>query len=86
MSHVIHTKMSEGRRIAIPAEMCHEYNLEPGNTVVMEASESGIVLRPLDTVIDEVRNFFADAAPPDVKLSEELSKDRRKEAAKEERG
>lgn len=86
MSHVTHTKMSEGRRVAIPAEMCREYGLEPGSPVVLEPSESGIVVRPLDTVIREVQAFFADAAPPDVLLSEELSRDRRAEAAREDRG
>lgn len=86
MSHVIHTKMSEGRRVVIPVEMCHEYGLEPGDPVVLEPSESGIVLLPLDTVIREVQSFFADVAPPDVLLSEELSKDRREEAERENRG
>lgn len=86
MNHVIHTKMSEGRRVVIPAELCHDYKLEPGQTVVLEPSKSGIVLRPLDTVLGEVQDFFADAAPPDVLLSEELSKDRRREAARENRG
>jgi bifunctional DNA-binding transcriptional regulator/antitoxin component of YhaV-PrlF toxin-antitoxin module len=86
MSHVIHTKMSEGRRVAIPAELCHEYGLEPGAPVVLEPSEAGIVLRPLDTVIREVQEFFADAAPPEVLLSDELSNDRRKEAERESRG
>jgi bifunctional DNA-binding transcriptional regulator/antitoxin component of YhaV-PrlF toxin-antitoxin module len=85
MSNVIHTKMGEGRRVAIPAEMCHEYGLEPGAPVVLEPSESGIILRPLDVVIREVQAFFADAAPRDVLLSEELIRDRRAEAAREDR-
>jgi bifunctional DNA-binding transcriptional regulator/antitoxin component of YhaV-PrlF toxin-antitoxin module len=78
--------MSEGRRIAIPSELCQEYGLQPGDPIVLEPTESGIVLRPLDTVIREVQAFFADVAPADVRLSEELSRDRRKEAAREERG
>jgi len=78
--------MSEGRRVAIPAEMCQEYGLEPGTPVVLEPSGSGIVLRPLDAVIREVQAFFADVAPADVLLSEELSRDRREEAARENRG
>jgi bifunctional DNA-binding transcriptional regulator/antitoxin component of YhaV-PrlF toxin-antitoxin module len=86
MSNVIHTKMGEGRRVAIPSELCQEYGLKPGAPVVLEPSESGIVLRPLDTVIREVQAFFADAAPADVLLSEELSKDRRDEASRESRG
>jgi bifunctional DNA-binding transcriptional regulator/antitoxin component of YhaV-PrlF toxin-antitoxin module len=86
MVHVIHTKMGEGRRVAIPAELCEEYGLQPGTTVVLEPSPSGIVVRPLETVIREVQAFFADAAPPDVLLSDELSRDRKAEAARDKRG
>ena len=86
MSNVTHTKMSEGRRIAIPAEMCREYGIEPGTPLVLEPAKSGIMLRPLESVVREVQTFFADAAPPDVVLSEELSRDRREEAAGESRG
>jgi bifunctional DNA-binding transcriptional regulator/antitoxin component of YhaV-PrlF toxin-antitoxin module len=85
MSHVIHTKMGQGRRVAIPAELCHQYGLEPGHPVVLEPSESGIVVRPLEKVIEEVQAFFADAAPHDVVLSKELSRDRRAEARREDR-
>lgn len=85
MTHVIHTKLSESRRVAIPAELCQEYGLEPGSPVVLEASESGIVLRPLEAVVREVQAFFADAAPPEVRLSDELIRERRAEAAQEDR-
>jgi bifunctional DNA-binding transcriptional regulator/antitoxin component of YhaV-PrlF toxin-antitoxin module len=85
MSHVIHTKIGQGRRVAIPAELCHQYGLEPGVAVVLEPSESGIVVRPLNTVVREVQAFFSDAAPRDVVLSDELSRDRRAEATREER-
>jgi bifunctional DNA-binding transcriptional regulator/antitoxin component of YhaV-PrlF toxin-antitoxin module len=86
MEHVIHTKMGGGRRIAIPADVCHKYGLEPGTPVVLEPTDTGLVLRPLGAVMREVQRFFADVAPPDVLLSEELSRDRRKEAEREDRG
>ena len=86
MGNVIHTKLGEGRRIAIPAELCQQYGLEPGDPVVLEPSTSGIVMRPLDAVIREVQAFFADAAPPGVMLSDELIRDRREEAERENRG
>ena len=85
MSQVIHTKMSKGRRVTIPAEMCRDHDLEPGGTVVLEPSESGIVLRSFDTVIREVQEFFADVAWPGILLSDELSKDRQQSAAQDER-
>ena len=86
MNQIIHTKLGEGRRVAIPAELCHQYHLEPGTPVVLEASESGIILRPLETVIRDVQAFFADTAPPEVKLSDELMKERRAEAKRDKRG
>ena len=86
MEHVIHTKLSEGRRVAIPAELCHRYGIEPGDAVVLEPSESGIVLRPLHTVIRDVQAYFADIAPPGVSLSEELLRERRQEAERENHG
>jgi bifunctional DNA-binding transcriptional regulator/antitoxin component of YhaV-PrlF toxin-antitoxin module len=86
MENVIHAKLGEGRRVAIPAELCQRYGIEPGEPVVLEPSDSGIVIRPLDTVIREVQAYFAGIAPPGVSLSEELLRDRREEAERENRG
>jgi bifunctional DNA-binding transcriptional regulator/antitoxin component of YhaV-PrlF toxin-antitoxin module len=86
MSDVIHTKLGEGRRVAIPAELCQRYGIEPGDPVVLEPTDTGIVMRPLEVVIREVQAYFADLAPPDVLLSEELLRDRREEAERENRG
>jgi bifunctional DNA-binding transcriptional regulator/antitoxin component of YhaV-PrlF toxin-antitoxin module len=86
MHRVIHTKLGEGRRVAIPSEMCHELGLEPGMPVVLESTDTAIVLRPLDEVVREVQDYFTDAAPPKTLLSEELSRDRRAEAARDTRG
>ena len=86
MSHeVVHTKLGEGRRVAIPADLCQQHGLEPGDPVVLETSDACIVVRPLDAVIREVQAFFKDAAPSDVVVSEELIRDRREEAAREDR-
>ena len=74
MGNVIHSKMGEGRRVAIPAELCQQYGIEPGDPVVLEPSATGIIMRPLDVVIREVQAFFADAAPPEAMLSEELER------------
>jgi bifunctional DNA-binding transcriptional regulator/antitoxin component of YhaV-PrlF toxin-antitoxin module len=86
MQRVIHTKLGEGRRVAIPSEMCHELGLEPGTPVVLESTETTIVLRPLGEVVREVQEYFADAGPKKMLLSKELSRDRRAEAARDKRG
>ena len=41
---------------------------------MLEPSATGIIMRPLDVVIREVQAFFADAAPPEAMLSEELER------------
>jgi bifunctional DNA-binding transcriptional regulator/antitoxin component of YhaV-PrlF toxin-antitoxin module len=86
MNQVIHTKLGAGRRVAIPANLCQQYGLEPGTPVVLEAGASGIMLRPLDEVIREVQAFFTGAAPAEIVLSEALLQDRRAEAEQENRG
>ena len=83
MNNVIHTRLGDGRRVVIPAELCQRYGLAPGDSVVLEASDSGITVRPLDKVLREVQAYFAGVAPANVLLSEELLRDRREEAAKE---
>jgi bifunctional DNA-binding transcriptional regulator/antitoxin component of YhaV-PrlF toxin-antitoxin module len=83
MTNCIHTKLGEGRRIAIPADLCQRYHLQPGDPVVLEPMDAYFVVRPLEDVISEVQAFFAGIAPSGVVLSEELSRDRRAEAAKD---
>jgi bifunctional DNA-binding transcriptional regulator/antitoxin component of YhaV-PrlF toxin-antitoxin module len=77
--------MGQGRRVAIPAELCHQHGLEPGTPVVLESTDSGIVVRPYATVIREVQEYFQKVIPQNVVLSEELIRDRRAEAAQEDR-
>jgi bifunctional DNA-binding transcriptional regulator/antitoxin component of YhaV-PrlF toxin-antitoxin module len=86
MGQVVHTKISESRRVAIPVDLCQRYGLAPGDPVVLEPSDTGIIVRRLDDVIREVQAFFADVAPPDVLISDELNRDRRDEADRDARG
>jgi bifunctional DNA-binding transcriptional regulator/antitoxin component of YhaV-PrlF toxin-antitoxin module len=85
MQDAVHTRMSTGRRIVIPADLCHAYGFAPGLPVVLEPTEQGIVVRPLDELIRDVQAYFAGTAPKGVRLSDELLRDRREEAARESR-
>jgi bifunctional DNA-binding transcriptional regulator/antitoxin component of YhaV-PrlF toxin-antitoxin module len=85
MNEVVHVKLGEGRRVAIPASFCRRIGIEPGDPLVLEASEHSMTLRPLDEVIKEVQAHFKKLAPADVVLSEELIRDRRAEARREQR-
>lgn len=83
MTHVIHTTIGQGRRVAIPAELCREHGLEPGSPVVLESTEAGIVLRSLEDVVRDVQAFFAGVIPGGEFLSLELVRDREREAEAE---
>ncbi len=83
---VIHTTLGPGRRVVIPAEVCRPFGLGPGSHVVIEASEGGVLLRPLDAVLREVQSFFHDAAPAFVLRTDEPAGDRRAEAERESHG
>jgi AbrB family looped-hinge helix DNA binding protein len=80
MHHVYHTKLGEGRRVAIPAEVCRRFGISPGDPVVVEADDGGVRVRSLAAVIREVQDHFARLAPPGMLISEELIRDRRAEA------
>lgn len=83
MQSVIHTKIGPSRRIAIPASLCQEYGFAPGTPVVLEPTDHGIIVRRVDEVFRDVQAYFAGTAPKGVRLSDELLRDRRQEAAGE---
>jgi AbrB family looped-hinge helix DNA binding protein len=85
-SHEVrHLHLDSAGRVLIPASLRQQYGLGAGDAVVLEASESGLLLRPLDAVLRDVQAYFADVAPTDALLSEELIRERREEAAREDR-
>ena len=85
MQNAIHTKIGPGRRVVIPAGLCHDYGFAPGTPVVLEPTEQGIVVRPFGDVARDVQAYFAGTAPKGVRLSDELLRDRRDEVAREDR-
>lgn len=47
VKRVIPTKLGGGRRVVIPSDMCREHGLESGKPLVLESTETGIVVRLL---------------------------------------
>lgn len=80
-----HFKLGEDGRLVIPAPLRKSLNLKPGDTLVVESDGDSLLVRGYDQVLREVQAAFADLAPPGVLISEELLKDRREEAAREDR-
>jgi AbrB family looped-hinge helix DNA binding protein len=85
MDQVYHTKLGEGRRVAIPAELCDELGLRPGAPLAIEVREDGLHLVPYEQIIREVQAAFAPYKRPGVSTVDELIRERREEAAREER-
>jgi AbrB family looped-hinge helix DNA binding protein len=83
MDHVFHTRLGGGRRVAIPADLCQKLGLRPGDPVSMELRDDGLHLVPYRQVIREVQQAFAPYKKPGVSEVEELIRERRAEAARE---
>ncbi len=85
MDHVFHAKLGEGRRVAIPAEVCQKIGLHPGDPVTIEIHEDGLHLVPYLQIIREVQKAFAPYKKPGVSVVDELIRERREEAARDNR-
>lgn len=80
----IHVTMAANGRIVIPSQVRADLGMEKGGGFVMTVDEGGTIhLEPLRNVItrvqDEVRGYISD----NVDLVDELSAERRQEAAHE---
>lgn len=83
--HTEYVKIGEDGRVVIPSTLRKELGIKPGDTLVIESDGDSLLLRGYERMLQEVQEAFADIAPPSQLLSEELLRDRRKEAAWESR-
>jgi len=77
------TRITEGGRIVIPAEIRKLCKLEVGTEVVLTVENNHVTLMSEDAAIDEARALVRKYIPKGAKLSEELMAERRQEAARE---
>jgi len=83
---VYHSSLDSSGRVLLPAALRGLLHLEPGSRVVIEPEGGSIRLTPLDRVIEEVQDFFCQFKRPGESVADELIRERREEAAREERG
>jgi AbrB family looped-hinge helix DNA binding protein len=86
MTEFIRSKVSDAGRVVIPAELRKEFGIEEGEDVVFSKDEHGIRIITLREAIRQAQDYFGSLVPPGVSLSDELLRDRREEAAREDRG
>jgi AbrB family looped-hinge helix DNA binding protein len=76
---IYNLKVDSSGRIVLPAEARDRQHIGSGDTVVMVVDDHGLHIKTRDQIKAEVQAYFADLAPPDVMLSEEILNDRRSE-------
>ncbi|MBF0392875.1 MAG: AbrB/MazE/SpoVT family DNA-binding domain-containing protein [Alphaproteobacteria bacterium] len=79
-----HVTMAANGRIVVPSQIRSNLGMEKGGGFVMTVDQSGTIhLEPLRNVIARVQDEVRGYIPDDVDLVEDLSAQRRKEAADE---
>jgi AbrB family looped-hinge helix DNA binding protein len=83
-------RMSENGRLSIPARQRKQLGLGEGGMVVIRVENGELRIRPVRAVLAEVQQkvsglLAAAGTRPGTRLSEELTAERREEAAREER-
>ncbi len=74
------TRVGEGGRIVIPAEMRKALGLETGDKVVLTLEDDGFRIVSRKQALRRVQDRIARRARPGVSVSQELIHERRKEA------
>jgi AbrB family looped-hinge helix DNA binding protein len=77
------SRIAEGGRLIIPAEFRRKLGLKPGDSVVIEIVDGELRVRSLQAAVRRAQALVRRYIPADVKLSEELIRDRRAEAKRE---
>jgi AbrB family looped-hinge helix DNA binding protein len=71
-------------RVVLPSEVRAAMDLRPGTPMLLSTETDGSLrLRPYRAVADSNRGMFAEIAPMDESLVDELLAERRREAARE---
>src|SRR5882672_9019976 len=66
MDQVYYTKLGEGRRVAIPAEVCEELGLHPGDPLAIKVREDGLQVVHYEQIVREVQAAFAPYKRPGI--------------------
>jgi bifunctional DNA-binding transcriptional regulator/antitoxin component of YhaV-PrlF toxin-antitoxin module len=78
MTDFIRSWIADAGRVVIPAEFRKALGVE----VLISRDDHGLRITTLRDAIRQAQDYFASLARPEVRLSEELLRDRREEAAR----
>ena len=77
--------LGKDRRLAIPAQLCKEANIRPGDGFLLTRRGSQLILTPLEEEAERMRRELRDMLGPNVNLTQDLRGLRAIDAADEAR-
>lgn len=80
---IVKTRVTQGGRIVIPAEMRKQLGIEIGETVNITIEDGALKILTRRQALRRAQQLFRKYVPEGVSLVDELIADRRKEAANE---
>lgn len=84
MEHqIFHVRVSNGRRIVLPAEACARLNIRVGQTLVVDVATDGVRLQSAEQMLAEFRDELKRKLPVGTSLADELIVERRQEGLRE---
>jgi AbrB family looped-hinge helix DNA binding protein len=84
-SDISHISVDKAGRVVIPASIRQRYGIHEGDKVVINADDTGIHITTIDQAVKRAQAICARYIKPGVSLVDELIRERREEAAREER-
>jgi bifunctional DNA-binding transcriptional regulator/antitoxin component of YhaV-PrlF toxin-antitoxin module len=73
---LFHVRVSDGRCLVLPTEVCEQLGVEVGDTVIVDVAEGKVQLHSLGTRLAEFRALVASEVPPGDCLADELLAER----------
>ena len=64
---LFHLRVSDGRRVVLPAEVCKQLGIEVGDTVIVDVAEGKVQLHSFDTTLAGFGRCVASKVPPALK-------------------
>ncbi|HMT07956.1 MAG TPA: AbrB/MazE/SpoVT family DNA-binding domain-containing protein [Pyrinomonadaceae bacterium] len=83
MQTFVKTRVTQGGRIVIPADMRKQLGIEIGEDVRVSVDDGSLVIRSQKEGIRKAQEMFRRLVPTGTSIVDELIADRRKEAANE---
>lgn len=80
---IIKTRVTQGGRIVIPAEMRKQLGIEIGENVNLELKSDSLKITTGQAALRRIQNSLKNLVPEGVSLVDELIDERRKEAENE---